>query len=87
MSGGQAALWSRSANRLASLYPRQRIREVSLLRGLRLVASAPLRLRLDDQDMNGRWEELPDQTRLAVLGLLSRLIAKTVLSGQEDGGE
>ena len=87
MSGGQDALGSRSANRLASLYPRQQIREVSLLRGLRLVASAPLRLRLDDQDMNGRWEDLPEQTRLAVLGLLSRLIAKTVLDGEEDNGE
>ena len=56
------------------------------MRGLRLVASAPLRLRLDDQDMTGRWEDLPEPTRVAVLGMLSRLIAKTVLEG-EDGGE
>lgn len=55
------------------------------MRGLRLVASAPLRLRLDDQDMIGRWEELPEPTRVAVLGLLSRLIARTVL--EDDDGE
>jgi len=57
------------------------------LRRLRLVASAPLRLRLDDRDMTGRWEDLPEETRVAVLGLLSRLIANTVLSGEEDGSE
>jgi hypothetical protein len=42
---------------------------------------------LDDQDLNGRWEDLPEETRLAVLGMLSRLIAKTVLEGEEDGDE
>ena len=57
------------------------------MRRLRLVASVPLRLRLDDRDMSGGWEDLPEETRVAVLGLLSRLIANTVLSGEEDGGE
>jgi len=37
--------------------------------------------------MSGRWEDLPEETRVAVLGLLSRLIANSVLSGEEDGGE
>lgn len=55
------------------------------MRELRLVASAPLRLRLDDQSMTGGWEDLPEPTRVAVLGLLSRLIAKTVL--EEGDGE
>ena len=55
------------------------------MRKLRLVASAPLRLRLDDQDMTGRWEDLPEETRVVVLGLLSRLIAKTVLDGEGSG--
>ncbi len=57
------------------------------MRRLRLVASSPLRLRLDDREMSGRWEDLPEETRVAVLGLLSRLIANSVLSGEEDGGE
>lgn len=57
------------------------------MRELRLVASAPLRLRLDDQEMTGRWEDLPEPTRVTVLGLLSRLIAKTVLEEEGDGGE
>jgi hypothetical protein len=38
-----------------------------------------------DQDL--RWQELPEATRLQVLGLLARLIARSVLAGQEAGGE
>jgi hypothetical protein len=71
-----------NANRLASLYPRQRIREVSLLLRLRLAASAQLRLMVDDNDRKGSWEELPEATQAQVLGLLARLIARGVI---EDG--
>ena len=55
------------------------------MQGLRIVASAPLRLRLDDEDMTGRWEDLPELTRVSVLALLARLIAKGVVSDEEDG--
>lgn len=71
-----------NANRLASLYPRQRIREVSLLLRLRLAASAQLRLMVGDDDRGGCWEDLPEATQVAVLGLLARLIARGVI---EDG--
>jgi len=57
------------------------------LRGLRIVASAPLRLRFDDQEMTGRWEELPEATRASVLALLARLIAKGVVTAEEDRDE
>ena len=57
------------------------------MQGLRIVASAPLRLRLDDEDMTGRWEELPEMTRGSVLALLARLIAKGVVSDEEDGND
>lgn len=54
------------------------------MQGLRIVASAPLRLRLDDEDTTGRWEDLPEVTRVSVLALLARLIAKGVVSDEED---
>jgi len=54
------------------------------LQGLRIVASTPLRLRLDDEDMSGRWEDLPEATRVSVLGLLARLIAKGVVNDEGD---
>jgi predicted transcriptional regulator len=40
-------------------------------------------LDLDDEDMNGRWENLPETTRASVLTLLARLIAKGVVSDEE----
>ena len=54
---------------------------------LLIVASAPLRLRLDDEDMMVRWEDLPENTRVSVLALLARLIAKGVMTDDEDGGD
>jgi hypothetical protein len=57
------------------------------LRELRIVASAPLRLHFDDPDTKGRWEDLPETTRVSVLALLARLIAKGVVGDEEDGSE
>jgi hypothetical protein len=74
------------ANRLASLYPRQRTREVSLLLRLKLAASAQLRLLVDDDDRDGCWEELPEATQAQVLGLLARLIARGVIEGGDGDG-
>lgn len=54
------------------------------MRSLRIVASAPLRLRYGDEDANGRWEDLPEATRASVLSLLARLIAKGIVSDEED---
>lgn len=54
---------------------------------LRIVASAQLRLRMDDVDVTGRWDDLPEATRALVLALLARLIAKGVVVGEEDGDE
>ncbi len=50
---------------------------------LRIVASTQLRLRIDDQDTTGRWDELPETTRVLVLALLARLIAKGALATEE----
>ena len=41
----------------------------------------------DAADPARRWEELPEAARVQVLGLLARLIARSVLAGQEAGGE
>jgi hypothetical protein len=41
----------------------------------------------DDGGPDLRWQELPEATRVQVLGLLARLIARSVLAGQEAGGE
>ena len=50
---------------------------------LRIVASTQLRLRIDDQGTTGRWDELPETTRVLVLALLARLIAKGALATEE----
>jgi hypothetical protein len=34
-----------------------------------------------------RWQELPEATRMQVLALLARLIARSVLATQEADGE
>jgi len=56
------------------------------------LAAVPVQLALPlplphaaDPDL--RWQELPEATRVQVLALLARLIARSVLSGQEAGGE
>jgi hypothetical protein len=54
------------------------------------LAAVPVQLPLPLPDAAGpdlRWQELPEATRLQVLALLARLIARSVLSGQEAGGE
>ena len=57
------------------------------MRELRIVAAAQLRWQLGDEDESGRWEELPEATRVSVLGLLARLIAKGVVDDEEDAGD
>ncbi len=52
---------------------------------LRIVASTQLRLCMGDEDMTGRWDDLPEQTRVSVLALLARLIAKGVVNDEGDG--
>jgi len=59
------------------------------LRATRL-AAVPVQMVLplpDAADPAQRWQELPEATRVAVLGLLARLIARSVLAGPEAGGE
>ena len=59
------------------------------MRAMRL-AAVPLQLALpmpDAADPDQRWQELPEATRVQVLTLLARLIARSVLAGQEAGGE
>jgi hypothetical protein len=54
------------------------------------LAAVPVQLALpmsDAADPDQRWQELPEMTRVQVLGLLARLIARSVLAGQEAGGE
>ena len=59
------------------------------MRTLRIAAPAQLKLGLGDDSVAGRWEELPESTRGSALGLLARLIAKTVVDEEEgaDGNE
>ncbi len=52
---------------------------------LRTVASSQLRLRMDDEGMTGRWDDLPERTRVSVLALLARLIAKGVVDDEKIG--
>jgi|GraSoiStandDraft_53_1057289.scaffolds.fasta_scaffold567348_2 hypothetical protein len=54
------------------------------------LAAVPVQLALpmpEAADPGQRWQELPEVTRMQVLGLLARLIARSVLTGQEAGGE
>lgn len=54
------------------------------------LAAVPVQLALPLPDAAGpdqRWRELPEATRVQVLGLLARLIARSVLAGQGAGGE
>ena len=54
------------------------------------LAAVPVQLALpmpDAADPALRWQELPEATRVQVLGLLARLIARNVLAGQEAIGE
>ncbi len=55
--------------------------------GLRIAAPAQLQLRMGDEDMTGRWDDLPETTRVSVLALLARLIAKGVVSDGDGGGD
>jgi len=41
----------------------------------------------DAADPDLRWQELPETARMQVLALLARLIARSVLAGQEAGIE
>jgi hypothetical protein len=53
------------------------------------LAAVPVQLVLpmpDAADPDLRWQELPEATRVQVLGL-ARLIARSVLARQEAGGE
>jgi hypothetical protein len=53
------------------------------------LAAVPVQLALPlpDAGPDLRWQELPEATRVQVLALLARLIARSVLAGQEAGGE
>jgi hypothetical protein len=54
------------------------------------LAAVPVQLILPMPDAAGpdlRWQELPEATRLHVLALLARLIARSVLAAQEADGE
>ncbi len=54
------------------------------------VAAAPVQLALPITgavDPDQRWRELPEVTRMQVLTLLARLIARSVLAVQEDAGQ
>lgn len=58
------------------------------MRALRIDA-APVQLALPDPDLDDpleRWWELPEATRVAVLALLARLIARGVLVSDEVAG-
>jgi hypothetical protein len=59
------------------------------LRTLRIAAPAQLKLGLGDDSVAGRWEKLPESTRVSALGLLARLITKTVVDDEQgtDGNE
>lgn len=54
----------------------------------RLMIAAPTQLRWawDDRVVHARFDELPEETQATVLALLARLIARGVLSGEEDTG-
>ena len=82
---GQAAFCGKDANRLASLYPRQRTREVSLLLRLRIAAPTQLRLVADDDYVGNQWQDLPAATQAVVLAQLAHLIAKGVVEEGDDG--
>lgn len=56
------------------------------MRVLRIVAPTQLRLTVGEVAA-GSWSDLPETTRVEVLGLLSRMIAKGVLDdGEGDDG-
>ena len=59
------------------------------MRTLRIAAPAQLKLGLGDDSGAGRWEKLPESTRVSALGLLARLITKTVVDDEQgtDGNE
>jgi hypothetical protein len=42
---------------------------------------------MGDEDMTGRWEDLPEQTRVSVLALLARLIVKGVVTDEGNGDD
>jgi hypothetical protein len=54
------------------------------------LAAVPVQLALPlpgAADPELRWQDLPEATGVQVLALLARLVARSVLSGQEAGGE
>ena len=55
------------------------------------LAAVPVQLVLPMPDAaagpDQRWQDLPEATRMQVLVLLARLIARSVLAGQERGDE
>lgn len=55
--------------------------------GLRIAAPAQLKLRMGNEETTGRWDDLPEKTRVSVLALLARLIAKGVVSDEDGGGD
>lgn len=57
------------------------------MRGLRIAASRQPQLDLDDHVAAAHWDALPEPTRGSVLALLARLIAKGLVTGEEDGHE
>ena len=57
------------------------------MRGLRIAAPSQPRLALGLDGVTGRWEELPEATRVSVLALLARLIAKGVIDEEKGGGD
>lgn len=57
------------------------------MRTLRIAAPTQLALLRPSEPGAKRWETLPEPTRVAVLSLLARLIAKGVLAGDRRGGD
>jgi hypothetical protein len=81
---GKAMPEPKDANRLAFRNPSQGTEEVSLLRRLRVVASAQLSLAIGEALVTGSFWDLPEAARAEALTLLAAMIAKGVLSEQEE---
>ena len=57
------------------------------MRTFTIAAPTPLRLRFGGEELNGRWEDMPEAARAAALGLLARLIAKGLICEEETRGD
>lgn len=84
--GGGSPVWARDANRLTCTgKPRQRHREVSLLRALRIADPVQLRLQAGLVEPAGEvWSLLSEPAREETVAILARLIAGGIVA---DDGE